>query len=241
MSGVLIYTNKEAKRNRFSIEKFIQKLDVKLVDENYRGDADFVINRTNDYKIAEYYESRGIRVFNPSSLSKIANDKQKCYEFMKENGIEIMPINYKGVPAVKKKIDGHGGIDVYMLDKAEPFEDGYVYQKPCDTLGRDVRVWLIGGKIIASILRSSDTDFRSNFCLGGKASEYTLTDDDRALVYKIADLLDYDYIGIDFIFNNGRLVFNEIEDTVGARMIYSLTDIDIISLYCDYIKEELDL
>lgn len=241
MSGVLIYTNKEAKRNRFSIEKFIQKLDVKLVDENYRGDADFVINRTNDYKIAEYYESWGIRVFNPSSLSKIANDKQKCYEFMKENGIEIMPINYKGVPAVKKKIDGHGGIDVYMLDKAEPFEDGYVYQKPCDTLGRDVRVWLIGGKIIASILRSSDTDFRSNFCLGGKASEYTLTDDDRALVYKIADLLDYDYIGIDFIFNNGRLVFNEIEDTVGARMIYSLTDIDIISLYCDYIKEELDL
>ncbi len=241
MSGVLIYTNKEAKRNRFSIEKFIQKLDVKLVDENYRGDADFVINRTNDYKIAEYYESRGIRVFNPSSLSKIANDKQKCYEFMKENGIEIMPINYKGVPAVKKKIDGHGGIDVYMLDKAEPFEDGYVYQKPCDTLGRDVRVWLIGGKIIASILRSSDTDFRSNFCLGGKASEYTLTDDDRALVYKIADLLDYDYIGIDFIFNNGRLVFNEIEDTVGARMIYSLTDIDIISLYCDYIKEELSL
>ena len=241
MSGVLIYTNKEAKRNRFSIEKFIQKLDVKLVDENYRGDADFVINRTNDYKIAEYYESRGIRVFNPSSLSKIANDKQKCYEFMKENGIEIMPINYKGVPAVKKKIDGHGGIDVYMLDKAEPFDDGYVYQKPCDTLGRDVRVWLIGGKIIASILRSSDTDFRSNFCLGGKASEYTLTDDDRALVYKIADLLDYDYIGIDFIFNNGRLVFNEIEDTVGARMIYSLTDIDIISLYCDYIKEELSL
>ena len=241
MSGVLIYTNKEAKRNRFSIEKFIQNLDVKLVDESFRGDADFVINRTNDYKIAEYYESRGIRVFNPSSLSKIANDKQKCYEFMKENGIEIMPINYKGVPAVKKKIDGHGGIDVYMLDKAEPFEDGYVYQKPCDTLGRDVRVWLIGGKIIASILRSSDTDFRSNFCLGGKASEYTLTDDDRALVYKIADLLDYDYIGIDFIFNNGRLVFNEIEDTVGARMIYSLTDIDIISLYCDYIKEELSL
>lgn len=241
MSGVLIYTNKEAKRNRFSIEKFIQKLNVKLVDESFRGDADFVINRTNDYKIAEYFESRGIRVFNPSRLSKIANDKQKCYEFMKENGIEIMPINYKGVPAVKKKIDGHGGIDVYMLDKAEPFEDGYVYQKPCDTLGRDIRVWLIGGKIIASILRSSDTDFRSNFCLGGKASEYTLTDDDRALVYKIADLLDYDYIGIDFIFNNGRLVFNEIEDTVGARMVYSLTDIDIISLYCDYIKEELDL
>ena len=160
---------------------------------------------------------------------------------MKENGIEIMPISYKGVPAVKKKIDGHGGIDVYMLDKAEPFEDGYVYQKPCDTLGRDVRVWLIGKKIIASILRSSDTDFRSNFCLGGKASKYTLSLEEKELVYKIADLLDYDYIGIDFIFNNGRLVFNEIEDTVGARMVYSLTDTDILSLYCDYIKEELGL
>lgn len=240
MSGVLIYTDYEAKRNAFAVNIFKEKLDVRLVDESFRGDADFVINRTNDYKIAEHFEERGIRVFNPSSLTKLANNKQKSYELMAQNDIEIMPINYTGSPVIKKKIDGKGGNEVFWLNEAESFESGYVYQKPCDTLGRDLRVWLIGGKIIASILRSSDTDFRSNFCLGGSAAPYELSDDDKALINKITTLIDYDYIGIDFIFNSGKLVFNEIEDSVGARMVYDQTNIDILSLYCDYIKSEIE-
>lgn len=57
---------------------------------------------------------------------------------------------------------------------------------------------------------------------------------------KIASLVKYDYIGIDFVFDGGRPVFNEIEDTVGARMVYDKTDIDILSLYCNYIKKEMN-
>ncbi len=239
MSGVLIYTKEEAQRNGFAVNKFVENLGVSLVDESYQGNADFVINRTNNYKVAECFEQKGIRVFNPSSLSRLANDKQCCYEFMADNGIEIMPINYSGVPVVKKKIDGHGGTEVQMLTAAEDFQKGYVYQKPCDTLGKDLRVWVIGGEIITAILRESKTDFRSNFCLGGSAMPYTLSSDEKQLVKRITALVKSDYIGIDFVFNNGRLVFNEIEDTVGARMVYDQTDIDILSLYCDYIKEEL--
>ena len=44
---------------------------------------------------------------------------------------------------------------------------------------------------------------------------------------------------MDFVFDNGRAVFNEIEDAVGARMVYEKTDIDILKLYCDYIKSEM--
>lgn len=61
--------------------------------------------------------SKGIRVFNPSSLSMLANNKQLCYEFMYKNGIEILPINYSEIPAVKKPIDGHGGQNVTMINK----------------------------------------------------------------------------------------------------------------------------
>ena len=235
MAGILIYTEKEAKRNAFAIEKFKENLDIRLVDETYDGTADFVINRTNDFNIAQKFEQRGIRVFNNSSLSRLANDKQACYEFVQKNGIEILPINYTGIPAVKKPIDGHGGQGVVMLQKAEKFEKGFVYQKPCDTLGKDLRIWVIGGKIITSILRESDTDFRSNFCLGGRATH----DKEKKQVQKVIDLFDIDYAGIDFLVDNGNLIFNEIEDTVGARMVYAKTDIDIINLYCEYIKDEL--
>ena len=82
MSGILIYSEKEAKRNIFAINKFKENLDIKLAYENYDGKADFVINRTNNYIIAQKFEQKGIRVFNPSSLSMLANNKQLCYEFM---------------------------------------------------------------------------------------------------------------------------------------------------------------
>jgi len=239
MSGFLIYSEYEAKRNEFAVNKFKQNLDVRLVSEeniDFSARPDFIINRTNNYKIAEKFEEKGIRVFNPSSLTRLANNKQKCYEFMQKNGIEIMPVNYGGVPAVKKAVNGKGGTQVFMISEKEPFESGFVYQKPASDLGKDLRVWLIGGKIISSVLRQSKTDFRSNFCLGGSASVYTLSEREQALVYKIAALVEYDYIGIDFVFNNGKIVFNEIEDSVGARMVYDKTNIDILNIYCEYIK-----
>lgn len=242
MSGLLIYSSEEAKRNAFSIKKYKENLDISLMTEentDFSAEADFVINRTNHYEIAAGFEKKGIRVFNPSDLTKISNNKQKCYEFMQKNGIEIMPVNYGKVPAVKKAVSGKGGTEVFMINGKEPFEKGFVYQKPASDLGKDLRVWLIGGKIIAAVLRESKTDFRANFCLGGSAVLYKLSEEEKKLVYKIASFLKYDYIGIDFVFNNGKIVFNEIEDSVGARMIYSLTNIDIIKEYCDYIKKEV--
>lgn len=242
MSGILIYSREEAKRNAFSVEKYKEYLDIRLVlqeELDFSCSADFVINRTNDYTIAENFEKRGIRVFNPSSLTRLANDKQLCYEFMQKNGIEIMPVNYSGVPAVKKAVGGKGGTEVFMIKEKEPFEKGYVYQKPSSDLGRDLRVWLINGRIIAAVLRESKTDFRANFCLGGRAIPYVLSAEEKNLICNISDLIKYDYIGIDFVFNSGKIVFNEIEDSVGARMLYSLTDVDIIKEYCSYITCEV--
>lgn len=242
MSGILIYSREEAKRNAFSVEKYKEYLDIRLVlqeELDFSCSADFVINRTNDYTIAEKFEKRGIRVFNPSSLTRLANDKQLCYEFMQKNGIEIMPVNYSGVPAVKKAVGGKGGTEVFMIKEKEPFEKGYVYQKPSSDLGRDLRVWLINGRIIAAVLRESKTDFRANFCLGGRAIPYVLSAEEKNLICNISDLIKYDYIGIDFVFNSGKIVFNEIEDSVGARMLYSLTDVDIIKEYCSYITCEV--
>ena len=39
----------------------------------------------------------------------------------------------------------------------------------------------------------------------------------------IAALVQADYYAIDFVRHQGRWIFNELEDTVGARMLYDLT------------------
>ena len=42
MSGVLIYSEKEAKRNTFAINKFKEELGVTLAINDYDGTADFI-------------------------------------------------------------------------------------------------------------------------------------------------------------------------------------------------------
>ena len=236
MKPILVYTEEEARRNAFAVKKICEGTGAKLVTPDYYGDAAYVINRTNDYSVAERFEKRGVRVFNPSSFSRLANDKQACYDFMEKNGIEIMPTRYRGVPFVKKPKNGHGGQGVIMCNSPGEYDGTFVCQKPASDLGRDLRVWVIGGEIVASMLRVSETDFRSNFCLGGKALPYSLSGNERELVKKIINLVKGDYYGIDFVFNDDKPVFNELEDTVGARMLYEKTDIDILSMYCDYLK-----
>ena len=237
MKPILIYTKEEAERNRFVADKICSLLGAELKTPDYNGGAAYVINRTNDYKIAEHFENRGIKAFNSSAFSKLANDKQACYDFMEKNGIEIMPTRYSTPPFVKKPKNSHGGKGVVMCQSADEYDSNMVCQKPASDLGKDLRVWVINGKIITSILRVSKTDFRSNFCLGGEAIPYSLSADEKKLVKKIISLLDGGfYYGIDFVFDGGKIVFNEIEDTVGARMVYEKTDIDIIELFCEELK-----
>jgi glutathione synthase/RimK-type ligase-like ATP-grasp enzyme len=112
-------------------------------------------------------------------------------------------------------------------------------QEVANNPGRDVRVYVIGKKIIAAMLRVSETDFRSNFCLGGKAEIYNLNEDEKKLINKIISLFDFDFVGIDFVFNDGKIIFNEIEDVVGSRMLYTHTDIDIAQLFVEYILNNI--
>lgn len=236
MKPILIYSEIEANRNRFVCEKICAALGAELVTPDYNGDALYVINRTNDCSVAERFEKRGIRVFNPSEFSRLANDKQLCYDFMEKNGVEIMPTRYGVPPFVKKPKDSHGGNGVVMCLNAEDYDENAVCQKPASDLGKDLRVWVLGGEIVASMLRESKTDFRSNYCLGGEAKEYSLNSEEVEKINRIISLVNGDYYGIDFVFNNGKIVFNELEDAVGARMLYAKTDIDIIDMYCQYIK-----
>ena len=237
MKPVLIYPKAEAERNAFAVNRICTLTGAELKTPDYDGDALYVINRTNDFRVAKRFEERGIRVFNPSAFSLLANDKQACYDFMEQNGLEIMPTRYSAPPFVKKPKNGHGGQGVEMCFSAQDYDESCVCQKPASDLGRDLRVWIIGGKIKGAMLRVSKTDFRSNFCLGGEAVPYELDDGETALVKKITALVNGDYYGIDFVFNEGRLVFNELEDTVGARMLYAKTDMDILKDFCNYISE----
>ena len=208
---------------------------------------DIFINRSRYAQITHFLEEKGYRVYNNSLVAELGNDKLLAIRYMQARGIPVMK-TYTSPPEVypfvAKTIDGHGGNEVFLIkDEAQLKKtlselDGrkVIYQDYCDTPGRDKRVYIVGNKVVAAMLRISDTDFRSNYSLGGRAEVSPLTPDEAEIVDKILAALDIGHAGIDLIYHNGRPVFNELEDVVGSRMLYRYTDIDVVDLFVEYIS-----
>lgn len=152
-------------------------------------------------------------------------------------------------PFVIKSTTGHGGGEVFIVNNEDELlkmenkfiseNKQYVYQKIASDKGRDLRVYIIGGKPVIGMMRTSDTDFRSNFSLGGNAEIHPLTDEEKAIIEQITNILHIDYAGIDLIYDNGKSVLNEVEDMVGARMLYSYTDVNPAKLFSEHILNVL--
>lgn len=258
----LIYDAEDIARNRYFIDR-VQSyfsehgIDVELVDGT-RLPIDegpsvlpiFAINRGRDPSVAGTLEKLGIRVFNSSTVNRYANDKFATYLLAKSLDIPVIETdllrNSTGpkFPCVIKSRSGHGGSEVFLVrdgDELESIADsfgtqGYIVQPVASTVGRDLRVYAVGNSIVAGVMRSSeDGEFRSNYSLGGRAELVEVPDDVRETVMKILNRLKPDFIGIDFVINDGSYVLNEIEDPVGSRMLYDVSDTDIIGLFMDHV------
>ena len=99
---------------------------------------------------------------------------------------------------------------------------------------------MLGGEVLAAAKRTSLSDFRSNFSLGGKAEIVPVPKEVKATLEKVYRALGCDFVGVDFIRHNGEWILNEIEDVVGTRMLYSLTDIDAARVYVEYVIKTLN-
>ena len=252
MKGWIIYNREDAEKNiafisRLSAELAKYDIETRLVfsdSEPKKETPSFAINRSRDYKIAERLENKGVKVFNESSLTKLSNNKLKAYQFFEGKVPQMKLVNE--YPYVLKSLDGHGGGEVFMVESREEEDKAvlalgtkdYLRQEVCSDLGKDKRVYIVGGEVVAVVLRESD-DFRSNYSLGGRASATTLDEKEREIVDRITKLVNIDYAGIDLMYHNGEPVFNEIEDPVGARMLYENTDIDIVEIFIKYIVDNL--
>lgn len=236
------------------------ELKLMVIDSDFNTDSlssldpkpDFAIVRTIAPDLSLYIESLGIPTFNNHLTSKVANDKMKTHYYATMmnvptmatqglNGIDLrIPTEY---PKVIKSVDGHGGSEVFLVNNAAECKEilslhpnkRFIAQNLSSEPGVDMRVYVLGGRVLAAVKRTSDSDFRSNFSLGGKAELVPLPSELYHTVKILVSSLGADFVGIDFIRHNGEWVLNEIEDVVGTRMLYSLTDIDAAQLYIDYV------
>ncbi|MBP5648481.1 MAG: RimK family alpha-L-glutamate ligase [Clostridia bacterium] len=105
--------------------------------------------------------------------------------------------------------------------------------------GRDVRIIVIGGKVVGGMLRTSDSDFRSNISLGGRAEPFEVTKEMKALAEKVANILGLDYCGVDMLFSeNGPLVC-EVNSNAFFGGFEKITGINVAAIYAQHIQKTI--
>ena len=213
---------------------------------------DFIINRSRDYELSKLAEFAGLKVFNSSGITLVGNNKLLATQLANTAGLKTMR-TYSSrwkpeyFPLIAKTKAGHGGTEVFWVETErraallyEKYGESLLWQEVAREGNRDMRVYVVGQEIYCAMLRHSATDFRSNYSLGGDTERVDPPPAVREQVYHLLKALgEVGYVGIDFIQNGSDWVFNEIEDVVGARMVYTFTSLDPIHSYVEYIADSL--
>lgn len=169
--------------------------------------------------------------------------------------------DYIGKDYVIKSVDGHGGSQVFSLNDDGTKHGSYrknrdnaknniykalqghdcVLQKRIDSDSNDIRVYIVFGKIYAAVLRHGNDGFKSNFSLGGSVEEYFPDEEQKKIIEKFIEAFGAEQLsmaGIDFILTrDGNLIFNELEEMVGSRMLYNCSKHDIVREYVEQIAK----
>lgn len=217
---------------------------------------DVLVELANDkFKSLEYFRRH---------LSKEVLREKWCPDsrLLPKEEMEKIFFGKKELPGNKvvKSLDGHGGREVFLtgeisevsmdyyvdsdLDKCRDFSilrgRDCMLQERISSDSQDLRVYILGGEIYQAVLRTGKNDFRSNFSLGGTAKAYELNREQTDWIWQFVKVLpgqQSGMLGIDFILDrDGRLIFNEIEEMVGCRMLYQCTSRDIVGDYVGWLK-----
>lgn len=105
-----------------------------------------------------------------------------------------------------------------------------------ESAGTDIRAFVVGGRVVASMKRQSlDDDFRSNLHKGGEGTSIKLTDEERKMAIKAAKAMGLNVAGVDMMRSaRGPLVL-EVNASPGFG-IEKVTGRDVATPIIEYIE-----
>lgn len=106
-----------------------------------------------------------------------------------------------------------------------------------ESAGVDIRAFVVGGRVVASMKRQSlDDDFRSNLHKGGEGVAVKLTDEERKMVIKAARTMGLNIAGVDFMRSSRGPLILEVNASPGFG-IEKVTGRDVATPIIEYIEQ----
>ena len=208
-------------------------------------------------------ELLGVYVCNSSQAIATVKDKLHMHQLLVQQGLPTpktmllrFPIDREtvsheiGFPMVVKNITGTEGNGVYLCHDQEQFTDlmelihannsdpRIILQKFIQTsYGQDLRVFVVGGRVVGQMRRFSTTSFKANFSRGGQVAFVNLTPQMEQLALATAKSANLEIAGIDLLFDqNGLYQICEANSSPGFRGMERVMGKIIAELIIDYVK-----
>ncbi len=140
-----------------------------------------------------------------------------------------------GFPLVVKEAYGSFGQQVALMENREDLETWilrvggrpHLYQKYIrESHGEDLRINIVGGKVVAAMKRSSQVDFRANITLGGSMESYLPSEEEAELAIRASATLGLDFAGVDLLQTQAGPVICEVNSNVHFITLAACTGID---------------
>lgn len=158
-----------------------------------------------------------------------------------------------GFPLVVKVLRGSKGKGVLLVKSSgelknivELFEAGgfkgeiLIQEYISTTKGKDLRIYVFGGKAIACFMRQNASDgFKSNISGGGYGSAYPLTAEIKNLAEEVAKVLGLNMGGIDLLFGPDGFIVGEANSLPGFQGLEAATGMNIPGLVLRDIAAQL--
>lgn len=224
------------------------------------------IGQTRSELILEYAENLGIKTINSSSSTILCNNKALTTQVLEKNNLPVpktvlafsqeealIAAKRIGFPVVIKPVWGSWGRLISKADTYEALEailehkaalgspqhSIFYLQKFIFKPGRDIRVFVVGGKAIAAMYRVSQ-HWLTNTAKGAVPQNMKLNKEITDLVEKAAKVLGVEIAGVDLVeHENGFLIF-EVNATPEFHGLKAVSEVNIPLLIARYVQKEAE-
>ena len=216
--------------------------------------------------IIRHMERLGVTMINGSDSIDNVKDKLYSQQILGQSNLPVPktmlvkhPINLELVeknlsyPMIVKTLSGSYGSGVFLVEDRKQFRQlmkmaeltkpSYnIIIQECieDSLGKDLRVLVVNGKVVGCMMRQSiDGDFRANITRGGEAIPYQVDEDIEWIGGECARLLNLDIAGVDLLFNEGTYTICEVNSAPGFEGMEKFTKVNVGEKIVNYVVKKI--
>lgn len=215
--------------------------------------------------IVRQFEQMGVFTLNSAQAISASRDKLRALQvlirhdigvpataFVRDRaGVRAAVEQVGGAPVIIKLIEGSQGAGVILAQTTKAAEailetlilsrQSVVVQKfVSESKGRDLRAFVIGGRVVAAMQRRAAPDeYRSNVHRGGRATETRLSPELERTAVRAAQILGLRIAGVDLIESDDGPLVLEVNSSPGLEGIESATRTDVAELMVEHLEQQM--